>query len=207
MGDSAGFVVGFDLDMTLADTRQAIGAVYDTLSAETGTYVDTAAVVSRLGPPLEVEMANWFPAEEIPAMVARFRELYPSVALPATVAMPGAAAAVGAVADLGGRAMVVTAKNPRDATATVAKLELKVDVVVGSLWGEAKGRALAEHGAGIYVGDHTMDIDGARAAGALSVAVATGAFDQEALLAYGADVVLPDLLAFPDWLVAYQRSG
>lgn len=41
-------------------------------------------------------------------------------------------------------------------------------------------------------------MDAARAASAVAVAVATGAFDSAALTAYGADVVLPDLLAFPN---------
>ena len=43
-------VVGFDLDMTLIDTRPGIAAVWDALSAETGVHVDSADAVSRLGP-------------------------------------------------------------------------------------------------------------------------------------------------------------
>lgn len=49
-------------------------------------------------------------------------------------------------------------------------------------------------------------MDAARAASAVAVAVATGAFDSAALTAYGADVVLPDLLAFPEWLGGF-RAG
>ena len=41
-------MVGFDLDMTLADTRDAIGAVYEALAAETGVAIDVAAVVGQL---------------------------------------------------------------------------------------------------------------------------------------------------------------
>lgn len=206
MGDTDRFVVGFDLDLTLADTRRAIAAVYTALAAETGVFVDVEAVSARLGPPLEVEMANWFPAGEVPAMVTRFRELYPSLALPATQPMPGAVTAVEAVRKAGGSTVVVTAKNQRDAEATVRLLGLDVDHVVGHLWAAGKGAALRDHGAAVYVGDHTMDVDGARAAGALSVAVATGPFAEADLWAYGADVVLADLLAFPAWLAAYQRS-
>lgn len=194
------FTVGFDLDLTLADTRCGIGAVYDALSAETGTFVDSALVAGRLGPPLETELANWFPAARIPAMAARFRELYPGIAVPATTPMPGARAAVDAVHRAGGRVLVVTAKNQRDAEATVAFLGLPVDHVVGWLWATEKGAALLEYGASVYVGDHVGDIDGARTAGAVSVGVATGLFDETALRDYGADVVLADLLAFPGWL-------
>lgn len=45
----------------------------------------------------------------------------------------------------------------------------------------------------IVVGDTPLDIECARAAGATSVAVATGTFDEESLRAAGADVALRDL--------------
>ncbi|GAA3201885.1 HAD family hydrolase [Actinocorallia longicatena] len=193
-------MVGFDLDMTLADTRKGIGAVYAALSAETGVFIDVPLVTSRLGPPLQSELAHWYPAEHIPAMVLRFRELYPDLAIPMTEAMAGALSALEAVIAAGGRTMVVTAKNERDARATVAFLGLPVDLVAGGLWAAAKGVALREHGAVTYVGDHTGDVDAARAAGAFSLGVATGPIDAEALTAYGADHVLADLTAFPAWL-------
>ncbi|MCZ9344745.1 HAD family hydrolase, partial [Streptomyces sp. TRM76130] len=45
--------VGFDLDMTLIDSRPGIHACYVELSARTGTHVDADLAVTRLGPPLE----------------------------------------------------------------------------------------------------------------------------------------------------------
>jgi phosphoglycolate phosphatase len=197
------FTVGFDLDMTLADTREGIAAVYDALAAETGVRIDSSLIATRLGPPLEVELANWFPAEHVPAMIVRFRELYADIAIPATVVMAGALAALAAVRDAGGRSMVVTAKNQLHAEGTVRFLGLPVDRIAGGLWASAKGAALVEQGARVYVGDHFGDVDAARAAGALSVAVATGPYDASALSAYGADVVLPDLRAFPGWLTGH----
>lgn len=195
--------MGFDLDMTLADTRKAIGAVYDRLSAESGVFIDSALVVSRLGPPLATELANWFPADQVPGMVDRYRELYPVIAVPATIPMAGAAAALSSVRAQGVRTVVVTAKNQRDAERTVRFLDLSVDHVVGSLWAAEKGQALREHGVVTYVGDHVGDVDAARAAAAFSVGVATGPYDVAALRAYGADIVLPDLLSFPDWFAAH----
>lgn len=201
-------MVGFDLDMTLADTRRGIAAVYDALAAETGVFIDSALICTRLGPPLEVELANWYPAERVPAMVRRFRELYPGIAIPVTKPMAGAYEAVHAVRERGGRVMVVTAKNQRDAERTVCLLGLPVTVVVGALWAAGKAVALREHGAAVYVGDHTGDVDAARAAGVVSVGVASGPYDAAALRSYGADFVLPDLLAFPDWLGSYpSRNG
>ncbi len=193
-------MVGFDLDMTLADTRAGIGAVYARLAAESGVFIDVELVTSRLGPPLEVELANWFPDGELDAMVARYRELYPGIAVPASVTMPGARDAIEAVRASGGRTMVVSAKNHRDTVATVEFLGLPVDVVRGGLWAAEKGSALREHGAWLYVGDHPGDVDAARAAGAVSLTVATGGYSAEALRDYGADAVLSELTAFPSWL-------
>jgi phosphoglycolate phosphatase len=193
-------MVGFDLDMTLADTRRGIAAVYDALAAETGVFIDSALISTRLGPPLHVELANWYSAEHIPTMVTRFRELYPEIAIPVTEPMAGAYEAVHAVREQGGRAMVVTAKNQHHAERTVRFLGLPVTVVVGGLWAAGKAAALTEHGAAVYVGDHTGDVDAARAADAVSVGVASGPYDAAALRDYGADFVLPDLLAFPCWL-------
>jgi phosphoglycolate phosphatase len=199
--------VGFDLDLTLADTRDGIAAAFDRLSAETGVAIDSTVIVSRLGPPLETELAYWFPAADVPVMAARYREFYGEVAVPATVPMPGAAAAVEAVRARGGRVLVVTAKNQRDAEATVRFLGLDVAHVVGALFGPAKGAALREHGAAAYVGDHVADIDAARAAEVRSVGVATGSFGEEELLAYGADIVLPDLWVFPETLTELIDPG
>ncbi|MFC0036998.1 HAD hydrolase-like protein [Actinomadura rayongensis] len=199
-----GYCVGFDLDLTLADTRSAIAAVYAALAAETGVAIDTEAVVGRIGPPLEEELAYWFPAARIAAMAARYRALYADVAVPVTALMPGARDALAHVRAAGGRVVIVSGKNQADTERTVRFLGLDADVVVGGLFGADKGVVLREHRALAYVGDHTGDVDAARAASATAVAVATGAFGAAELTAYGADVVLPDLLAFPAWLGGFR---
>ena len=196
-------VVGFDLDMTLIDSRPGIQAVWDLLAAETGVPIDTDLVVSRLGPPLTWEMANWFPPEQVDAMVSRYREHYPSYAINGSLPLPGVLDSLAAVRALRGRTMVVSAKYTPSVMLHLEHLGLDVDEPVGDLHGAEKGIALREHQASIYVGDHTADIDGARAAGSVAVSVATGPFTADELRAYGADVVLNDLTEFPAWLDAY----
>ncbi|MCK2213565.1 HAD family hydrolase [Actinomadura sp. ATCC 31491] len=197
--------VGFDLDMTLADTRTGIAAVYDELSARLGVPIDSAAVVTRLGPPLETELANWLPAEQVPAAADLYREIYPDIGVPVHTAMDGAHDAIAAVRAAGGRVIVVTGKNQRDAVGTVEVLGLVVDEVVGSLFGADKGSALARFGAAAYVGDHVADIEAARAGGAVSVAVATGPYTVEELREHGADVALSDLTEFAAWYTGWRR--
>ncbi|MEV2199952.1 haloacid dehalogenase-like hydrolase [Streptomyces fradiae] len=199
--------VGFDLDMTLIDSRPGIHATYRELSARTGVWIDADLAVSRLGPPLEHELAHWFPEELIPEMVAGYREIYPTHAIAPSLALPGAGDAIQAVRAAGGRSVVVTAKNEPHAKLHLEHLRLEPDAVIGWLWAEAKAEALREHDATVYVGDHLGDIRGARAAGALAVSVATGPYDEEALRAAGADVVLPDLTAFPAWWAAYAEGA
>lgn len=198
--------VGFDLDMTLIDSRPGIRAAYQALSAETGTFIDADAAVTRLGPPLDQELAHWFPAARIPAMAERYREIYPAHAIEPTPAMPGAREAVDAVRALGGRAIVVTAKHEPNARLHLKHLGIEPDAVIGWLWAEAKGTALREHGAQVYVGDHVGDVRGARAAGALSVVVPTGPCPAPQLREAGADVVLNDLTELPGWLAGYVAA-
>ncbi|MEU2392492.1 HAD family hydrolase [Streptomyces sp. NPDC007369] len=205
-GSAAPLTVGFDLDMTLIDSRPGIRAAYRALSAETGTFIDADEAVTRLGPPLDQELAYWFPESEISAMADRYRALYPAYAIEPTPAMPGAREAIEAVRALGGRAIVVTAKHEPNARLHLDHLGIRPDAVVGWLWAEAKAEALREYGAQVYVGDHVGDVRGARTAGALSVAVPTGPCPEPQLREAGADVVLPDLTALPEWLAQYVRQ-
>jgi phosphoglycolate phosphatase len=203
---SRALTVGFDLDMTLIDSRPGIHACYTALAERTGTYIDADLAITRLGPPLAEELVNWFPAERVAEMSELYRAMYPEIAIAATPAMPGAREAIAAVRGAGGRAVVVTAKYEPNAKLHLSHLGMVPDAVVGDLWAEQKAAALREHGASVYVGDHVGDVRGARTAGALSVAVATGPCDADELLAAGADVVLGDLTELPAWLAAYRED-
>ncbi len=143
--------VGFDLDMTLIDSRPGIKAAYEALAAETGAHIDADLAVTRLGPPLEQELAFWFPEDRIQEMGDRYREIYPTYAITPTPALPGAREAVAAVRAAGGRAVVVTAKHEPNAKLHLEHLGIEPDAVVGWLWAEAKAEALREHGASVYV--------------------------------------------------------
>ncbi|MEU1505661.1 HAD family hydrolase [Kitasatospora sp. NPDC005748] len=198
--------VGFDLDMTLLDTRPGIRATYLALAAETGAHIDADLVVTRLGPPLLDELRNWFPAERVQAVADRYRVLYRDLAFAPTVALPGAHAAIDAVRAHGGRVVVITGKYEPNARLHLEHAGLHADALVGDLWAETKGVALREHGASVYVGDHLGDIRGARHADAVAVGVATGPYGAEDLLAAGADVVLADLTGFPEWLAGHLAA-
>ncbi|MER5332171.1 HAD family hydrolase [Micromonospora sp. NPDC002717] len=189
--------VGFDLDMTLVDSRPGIAETYRALTALTGVHVDAEAAVSRLGPPLRTEIARWFPPEQVDAAVRTYRELYPAYAITPTVPLPGAREAIDAIRARGGRVLVVTSKLGRLARLHLDHLGLAVDELAGDLFAEEKATALREHGATHYVGDHVADMVAARAAGVPGIAVATGPCSADELRAAGAEAVLDDLTGFP----------
>jgi phosphoglycolate phosphatase len=193
-------VVGFDLDMTLIDPRRSVRTALAALAEESGVPIDVEHIVSTLGPPLETALSPWFASDELDRACWRYRDLHGNILLDQTDPMPGAVEAVRAVDDLGGRTVVVTAKYEPHARASLKAVGIDADAVVGWRYGAEKGEALREHDAQVYVGDHPADVLAARAGGATSVAVATGGTSASTLQESGADVVLPDLVAFPGWL-------
>ncbi|WP_037611025.1 HAD family hydrolase [Streptacidiphilus rugosus] len=203
MTTQTALTVGFDLDMTLIDSRPGIARAYDLLAKETGTVIDSALVVSRLGPPVEIEMANWFPAEEVKAMADRYRQLYAQHGVAGVTPLPGAVESLAAVRAAGGRSVVVTGKYTPNARLNLDALAMRVDALYGDVFGAGKAEALRAEGAGVYVGDHLGDVAGAREADAYAVAVTTGPYDAASLREAGADVVLADLTEFPAWLDGY----
>jgi len=192
--------VGFDLDMTLIDSRPGIAAAFRALTAKTGVFVDADLAVTRLGPPLRAELREWFPPEDVERAVTTYRTLYPVYAIGPTVPMPGAVAALAAVRELGLRVVVVTSKLGRLAEMHLAHLHLTTDELAGDLFAEDKAAALVDFGVHWYVGDHIGDMVAARTAGVPGIGVATGPCSTDELREAGAYRVLPDLTTFPDLL-------
>ena len=200
-------VVGFDLDMTLLDTRPGIAATYRALIEATGVQIDVDLVVNRLGPGLPDEMANWFPPAEVDAAVRLYRSMYPSHAIESAVVLPGAREAVASVHALGGTVAVITAKIEPLARLHFAHVGFDIDQVVGNVFGPGKQQAITDLGVEIYVGDHVADARAATAAGpwVTAVGVTTGPCDAAQLAEAGASVVMADLTGFPGWLAERYR--
>jgi phosphoglycolate phosphatase len=189
--------VGFDLDMTLVDSRAAILASFAAVAAETGVAIDPAGVDSRLGIKLEDELAHWFPAAEVAHAVAIYRRHYPVLSGPLTSVLPGARESLAAVRAAGALVVVISAKFEPAVRRVLDDAGLAVDKVFGGVHGPEKGRVLAALAADAYVGDTPADMTAAAGAGAWPVGVATGSFSRADLQAAGAAVVLSSLADFP----------
>jgi phosphoglycolate phosphatase len=192
--------VGFDLDMTLIDSRPGIREAYRALTARTGVHVDADLAVSRLGPPLRTELRHWFPEEEVEEAVTVYRALYPEFAITPSLPTAGAVEALAAVRAAGLRVVVVTSKLGRLAHLHLDHLGMRADELAGDLFAEGKATALVEHGVRLYVGDHVADMVAARTAGIPGVGVTTGPCSEAELRDAGASWVLPDLTVFPTLL-------
>jgi phosphoglycolate phosphatase len=188
---------GFDLDMTLIDSRRAIMASFAAVAAATGVPIDPGAVDRRLGVKLEDELAFWFPAEQVPAAVRIYREHYLRLAGPLTPALPGAREALAAVRAAGASAVVITAKHEVSARQSLDIAGLAPDALVGSVHGPEKAAVLVTLGAAVYVGDTPADMAAAAQAGARGVGVTTGSFTERDLREAGAQTVLASLAEFP----------
>jgi phosphoglycolate phosphatase len=189
--------VGFDLDMTLIDSRRGIHATYRALTEKTGVHVDADLVITRLGPPLRTEIGHWFPPEDLESAVTTYRALYPDYAVTPTVPTIGAREAIAAVRALGLGVVVVTSKLGRLAELHLDHLGMAVDEIAGDLFAEGKAAALIKHAVGWYVGDHVGDMVAARTAGVPGIGVTTGPCSFDELRDAGAAYVLPDLTGLP----------
>lgn len=207
---TAPLVVGFDLDMTLIDTRPGFAACLVALGEEAGVDFDVADMVEQLGPPLDMMLAPYFPGADrahLGSLVDRFRKLYPDIVVPRTQAFPGAHESLAAVRSHQGSSLVITGKYGPNARLHTDALGFDVGHVVGSVWGPGKGPVLVEHGASVYVGDHVHDVEGALAAGIHSVSVLTGGCSEEELVDAGTHTVLRDLTTFPQWFGEHLAVG
>jgi uncharacterized protein len=195
-------VVGFDLDMTLVDSRERIvTCLLATLSGH-GITADPAAVWRHVGVPLEQTLAALAPGHDVAVLAADYRARHDADDAPPVQVLAAAAEALAAVRAAGGRTLVVSAKVQPALERVLAETHLAplVDEAVGGRFAEAKGAVLRERGATAYVGDHPGDVVAARTAGAVSVAVATGPYTAAELLATSPDVVLDGLAGFGGWL-------
>src|SRR4051812_50229037 len=88
--------------MTLIDSRPGVHACMTRLPTGLGVFIDAVVVVPRLGPPLEVELAEWMPSADVPAAADRYRALMAESGAVNCSALPGALEAVRAIRGSGG---------------------------------------------------------------------------------------------------------
>jgi phosphoglycolate phosphatase len=184
-----GRAIGFDLDMTLVDSRPVSRRALERLVAEHGARLDLDALMASYGLPL----TTWLPAGVDGELFRALQAQDVTLATP----MPGAREAVAAARRAGAQVVVITAATAAIADAMLAAAGLRADRLRADVWAGGKVAPLREEGCWAFVGDHADDMEAARAAGAIAVGVETGTSPPD-----GAQVRLADLNAFAPWLAS-----
>ena len=199
--------VGFDLDMTLIDSRPATMAAFEETSRDMSVSIDPDAVNGRLGIKLEDELAYWFPPEGIAEAAGCYRRHYVRLAAEKTSALPGAREALAAVRAAGERAVIITAKHPVSVGPSLRAAGLTADELFTHVHGPEKAEVLRGLRAAVYVGDTPADLTAGVSAGVRAIGVATGSFTAAQLGQAGAELVLGTLEAFPAWYQSLDDRG
>ncbi len=198
--------VGFDLDLTLINSRPAIMAAWSAVAAELEVRIDLDDVDQRMGIKLEDEVAYWFPPDGQEQAAVSYRRHYIRLAPALTTLLPGAEEALAAVRRAGERAVIITAKHPVSVRPSMVAVGLEPDDLFAHVHGPEKAAVLVSIGAVAYVGDTPADMAAALTAGVLAVGVPTGSFGAGELRDSGARVVLPSLLDFPSWYAGFRED-
>jgi phosphoglycolate phosphatase len=203
--------VFFDFDGTLADSYPAITASVNAVRAVHALPpLEEATVRRAVGRGAAYLLEHTVPGGNLPADLERYRTHHPSVLRTGTRLMPGAADAVRALKCQGLKLGVCSNKPIAFTRQLLDYLDLRgiFDVVLGPedvphakpapdmlLTGLAR-LGVAAHEA-LYVGDMTVDIQTARAAGVRVWVAPTGSDDRSTLEAAGPDRVLSGLDELP----------
>jgi len=197
--------VGFDLDMTLVDTRRGIGLALSALAEQTRRPIDVASIVASLGPPIGEALAPWFSSDELPDAVHTFRTHMADVGAVNADPLPGAAEALDAARAAGYSVAVVTSKLEHLASATLQHAGLEVDQIFGNTWATGKADPLRSANAVCFIGDHPGDMVAAVTARIPGLGVTTGSSTEQELIEAGAQRVASSLCEFPEWF--YTIAG
>lgn len=210
----------FDFDGTLADSYPAITASVNHVRALHGLPPLSEAQVRRhVGRGPAYLLAQTVPGSDVAAAVGHYRAHHPSVMRAGTRLLPGASQVL-ASARSTGRRVAICSNKPGNFTRELLKylgLSAQVDLVLGpedvarpkpapDMLLLALERLQVPAAAALYVGDMTVDIETARAAGLRVWVVPTGSDDRSALEAAGPDRLLSHLYELASLLADFPLS-
>ncbi|MGB3763687.1 MAG: HAD-IA family hydrolase [Ornithinimicrobium sp.] len=184
-------VVLFDLDGTLADTVDLIVASYEHALREVlGARVEASEIRTWIGRPLQAAVVEAFPdqADRIDEVVAAYREWNLAHHDEMIEQVPGMAGLLDDLTSGGARLGVVTSKMNQTAARGLASVGLqgRIEILAGQEQTDqhkphpepllhAAHLLGVDPGECVYVGDATVDLQAAHAAGMASIGVTWGA--------------------------------
>lgn len=185
--------VAFDLDLTLVDTSDLSRGAAQYINSSHGASIDVEEFVRANGQPVRDLLAKWIPGDGLDEVVENYRKWTAEVGLDRAKALPHAREALDRAVVLAGASAVVTSRLDGIARRLLDAAGLQVDTLIGTRTGVAKAPAIRDVSALCYVGDHPLDMRGARLAGTRAVGVLTGTHSRAELIDAGAHTVISDL--------------
>ena len=164
--------VGFDLDMTLVDSSQAILLTTQKVLRSFNTEVDEEMIARSVGLPIKESFKEWVGDQYLQAYES-YVDLYQRSGYLNSHALPGAQELLGELVGLGTKVVVITAKNRQSAEIQLRHLAIPYSELVGGAFQEGKTEAMLETGCVEYVGDHIEEYRAASKAGIHFIGVTT----------------------------------
>lgn len=206
--------VVFDLDGTLADTKEGIERSLCHALAQLGIDAPSPEKISAMiGPPLLNAFMNEFTlnVEQGREAVRLYRERYGSIGLFECSLYPGIKELLQDLAVEGAYVAVATAKPTVYASQVVEHLGIapyikKLQGVSLTETNDSKAELIRTvlkdaPGSAVMIGDRYYDIDGAKDVGIESIGILHGFGSREELSSHGADAIAQDTLALRALLI------
>ncbi|MGO9083080.1 MAG: HAD family hydrolase [Streptosporangiaceae bacterium] len=194
-----GPTIGFDLDLTLIDTGEATAHALGAVARELDLVIDLDQVLADRGPAFREVIAGHVPGPLLATVLHRFYRVFLAESIGLVRVIDGASETLDRLRVVGGRSVIITGRRELSARCCLDVLGLRVDEVCGGVSGPAKAPAMTEQGVHAFVGDHALDMMGARMAGVPGVGVLSGGHDPVSLRAAGAVAVVTSVAALPPW--------
>jgi 2-phosphoglycolate phosphatase len=207
-------IILFDFDGTLADSYRAITASVNHVRAAHGLPpLAVEEVRPTVGRGLPQLLARCVPGTDLEIDSRRYREHHPSVLETGTELLPGAYQTLDML-HKSGYSLGICSNKPVAFTRTLVRLlriESMLTLVIGpddvprpkpapDMLVEALARSKATPSEAVYVGDMSVDVQTARAAGLTVWVIPTGSETRTELEAAGPDRILASLAEIPNLL-------
>lgn len=166
-------IIGFDFDLTLADSKVGIRACLEKICSEASIDFDKKQVseLAQSGLTLENMLQQLLKTEFIDREKKRFMELYPSLGVKGTTLIPGAREVLFYLRNEGCRIVLISAKQQVNLELSLRHLNLEFDEVHGGLSGVDKSSKMSKLKIDAYIGDQLSDIEAANAANVRAILV------------------------------------
>lgn len=197
----------FDLDYTLIDSSQGIVFCFNEARRRAGeSEVEPARIIQRIGHPIEETFRRFGSADPAAGRVVFRRLAADGTMAKASFLLPGVAETIRALHRRGYRLAVASTKSRAEIIAILERLGLagyfeafcgSDEVPNAKPAPDSLFKVMAQTGVRaertIYIGDHAVDIEAARAAGVRIIALEGGPCSREAKLAARPDALIQDL--------------